>query len=85
MKKNDSLGGLVAYTRVYAVEYLTQNGIDASVQIPDRFPDVFVTGEIRRNIFLTVKEALHNVVKHAKADRVNINICIEGNIVITDF
>ena len=26
-KKNDSFGGLVAYTRVYAVEYLAQNGI----------------------------------------------------------
>lgn len=81
-EKNDSVGNLVAYTRLYAAEYLAQNEITGNVQIPESFPDVFVTGEIRRNIFLTVKEALHNVVKHAQADRVDINISVGSNIVI---
>ena len=39
---------------------------------------MFVSGEFRRNIYLTVKEALHNIVKHSQANKVNI--CVEtGN------
>jgi signal transduction histidine kinase len=82
-EKNDSVSSLVAYTRSYAAEYLTQNGIAVSIQTPETYPDVFVTGEIRRNIFLTVKEALHNLVKHAQADNVKIDISVERNILIT--
>ena len=81
-EKYDSVSGLVAYTRAYAVEYLTQNGIISHVQIPETFPDHFIAGETRNNIFLTVKEALHNVTKHAKAENVSIKVSAEKNIVI---
>jgi len=81
-EKYDSVSGLVAYTRAYAVDYLNHHEIDCNVQIPETFPDHFITGETRRNIFLTVKEALHNVAKHAKARNVNISVSAEKNIVI---
>ncbi len=82
-EKNDTLSDLLAYTRAYATEYLMQNGIALSVQLPDVFPEKFVTGEFRRNIFLTVKEALHNVVKHAAATRVSMDIRIGQQLAIT--
>jgi len=56
------------------LEYLSQNGIDCKAKIPDNIPSIFVSGEFRRNIFLTVKEALHNVVKHSQATEVVLNI-----------
>ena len=71
-EKNDSVSDLLAYTRAYAVEYLSQNGIRCNLEMPEQFPSVFVSGEFRRNIFLSVKEILHNVVKHANADRVSM-------------
>ena len=56
-EKNDSLSDLLSYTRSYTVEYLSQNGIHCARSIlPKSFPATFVTGEFRRNIFLTVKE-----------------------------
>lgn len=73
-EKNDSLSDLLSYTRSYAVEYLSQNGIDCRVSLPEDLPSSFVSGEFRRNIFLAVKEILHNVVKHAQANRVDISI-----------
>jgi signal transduction histidine kinase len=73
-EKNDSLSDLLAYTRSYAVEYLSQNGIQCTVTAPDQFPQLFVSGEFRRNMYLAVKEALHNVVKHAQAKQVSIHI-----------
>jgi signal transduction histidine kinase/ligand-binding sensor domain-containing protein len=73
-EKNDTLSDLLSYTRAYAMEYLSQNGISYKTEIPDNLPPVFVSGEFRRNVFLTIKEALHNVVKHSQATEVTLNI-----------
>jgi len=82
-EKNDSLNDLLSYTRSYAVEYLMQNGIRCTVEMADEFPTVFVTGEFRRNIYLAVKEALHNVVKHAAAGQVCISFRVHRQLEIT--
>jgi signal transduction histidine kinase len=79
-QKNDTLSDLLSYTRAYAVEYLTQHGIECKVQIPDQFPQIFLRGEFRRNIYLTFKEALHNIVKHAQASRVTIRIIVNHSL-----
>jgi signal transduction histidine kinase len=82
-EKNDSLTDLLSYTRSYIVEYLSQNGIHCTVDSPESLPAGFVSGEIRRNIFLTVKEALHNIVKHSQADNAWISIKPGENLIIT--
>ncbi|HMK25708.1 MAG TPA: ATP-binding protein [Chitinophagaceae bacterium] len=82
-EKNDSLSDLLSYTRSYAVEYLTQNGIQCRVMIPDDFPPILVSGEFRRNIYLVVKEALHNIVKYAQATLVTINIETDKKLIVT--
>ena len=81
-EKNDSLSDLLSYTRVYAVEYLSQNGIGCTVNAPEQFSSAFVSGEFRRNIYLTVKEALHNVVKHSRASAVTIEINTGRELVV---
>ena len=75
-ERNDSLSDLLSYTRSYAVEYLLQAGIDASVDAPDELPLCHVGGEYRRNVYLTIKEALHNIIKHARAEHVVIRMAI---------
>jgi signal transduction histidine kinase len=82
-ERNDSLSDLISYSRSYAVEYLSQSGIECNVEIPDNFPTVFVSGEFRRNIYLTLKEALHNVVKHAQAGHLKITISVNHYLAIT--
>ena len=82
-EKNDSLSDLLSYTRSYAVEYLTQNGIQCQVMIPDDFPGILVSGDFRRNFYLVVKEALHNIVKHAQATWVTISIETGKKLMIT--
>jgi ligand-binding sensor domain-containing protein len=82
-EKNDSLNDLVAFTRAYCIEYLMQNGITCKVQMPEHFIDCFVSGEFRRNVFLSVKEILHNIVKHAAASQVVISIEIGERLAIS--
>jgi signal transduction histidine kinase len=81
-EKNDSLSDLLSYTRVYTMEYLSQNGIKCIIETPDQFPVSFVSGEFRRNVYLTVKEALHNIVKHARATEVTLTIHINHHLSI---
>ena len=42
-----------------------------------------MSGIKRRNIFLTVKEALNNIVKHAKATKVEIMVELNGHLRIS--
>ncbi|MEO6132857.1 MAG: histidine kinase [Saprospiraceae bacterium] len=81
-EKNDSMSDLIAYTRAYAVEYLSENGLKNRVTMPEDFTDVIVSGEFRRNIYLSVKEVLHNIIKHAQAAQVTINFEIANELVI---
>jgi signal transduction histidine kinase/ligand-binding sensor domain-containing protein len=71
--KNDTLDNLVAHLRRYAVKYLNLAQINCKFNAPDVIPAHHLTAEVRRNLFLVVKEALHNVVKHSRASEVSIN------------
>ena len=79
-ERNDSLSDLLTYTRAYAMEYLSQNGIQCKVEIPSYTESYFLSGEFRRNIFLSVKEILHNIVKHSQASGVDMVIETENTL-----
>ncbi len=82
--KNDSLDNLIAYIRRYAVKTLEVAGIKVSFASPENIPPYPMSAEARRNIFLVVKEALHNTVKHSKATSVDVKIVLtEGRLSIT--
>ena len=85
-QRNDSLNDLLSYIRVYTVDFLSNHGKTFSFDEIEEYPEIFITGEVRRNIFLSVKEALHNVVKHADATNVDIKVSTgkELSILIQD-
>jgi len=74
---NDSLGNMVAYIRSYSLEYFEDSGINCRISLPENLPNIVVSGEIRRNVFLVIKEALNNVLKHSKATDVSITLLKE--------
>ncbi|HCL83750.1 MAG TPA: hypothetical protein DIC22_07240 [Chitinophagaceae bacterium] len=82
-EKNDSLGDLLVYIRSYAKEYCEEHEIRCGIRLPDHIPDVFVSGEVRRNVFLTIKESLHNIVKHANAREARIEFSINSGLFVT--
>lgn len=78
---NDSFGNMVAYIRSYAIEYFENTGINCTVNIAADLPDIAVNGAIRRNVFLVVKEALNNVLKHSKATEVILMLKKEHTVI----
>ncbi len=79
---NDSLANLIAYMRSFAADFLEHAHISHQFFIPEVIPDIKLSGGTRRNIYLAVKESLHNVVKHAKATEVMIEVKMHKNMTI---
>lgn len=77
---NDSLENMIAYIRSYALEYFENTGIDCKINLPAKIQFAEVNGTIRRNVFLVVKEALNNVLKHSGATNVEITLTNEGKV-----
>jgi len=80
--ENDTLESLINYIRYYTYDYLDIHQLDCQFQVAPNLPTVIITGKKRRNIVLTTKEVLHNIVKHAKAFTVQIQIEIKNNQLI---
>jgi len=69
--QNDSLENLLAYMREQAQEYFEPfENIDFGIRFPSEVPLLRLSNEQRRNLFLVVKEALHNALKHSGAETI---------------
>ncbi len=84
--ENDSLNSLITYLQKQTRQMMEHYPATFSFNISDTIPDVKINGEARRQIYLSLKEALHNVIKHSGADKVELNIACDDklNISITD-
>jgi signal transduction histidine kinase len=78
--ENDHLDSLVTYICKVANQMCIQAGLKCRLQIPDLPGDTPVTSGIRHNLVMIMKEAIHNVIKHAEATEVNISIGLEAQL-----
>ncbi|WP_298152663.1 7TM diverse intracellular signaling domain-containing protein [Flavobacterium sp.] len=85
-EENNTLEDLTSYIRAFASEYFESNHIALRFLIGDMPEGIVVNGTDRRNIFLSVKECCHNIVKHAAATQASMHIEYTGflSIVIAD-
>jgi signal transduction histidine kinase len=74
---NDTLEGLANYSCKYAQEYAALAGLPCRVDFPAQLPATIIPPEVRHNVFLAFKEAVHNVVKHAHASEAWIRLRLE--------
>ena len=72
--KHDTLDSLVAYLGRFAQTFLNTAGIRCRLDVPMNPPAWALTAEVRHNVFLAFKEALNNVVKHARASEVRVSL-----------
>jgi signal transduction histidine kinase len=72
--RNDSLPHLIDYIGQFAIEFLAHADIRCRVDFPDRPVQWAVSPEVRHNLFLTVKEALNNVIRHSGANEVWLRV-----------
>jgi signal transduction histidine kinase len=72
--KNDHLDSLVIYTSQMADQMCAAANLKCRFEIPDLPDEILVTSPIRHHVILAVKEAIHNVIKHAHATELKLRI-----------
>lgn len=72
--KNDSLPRLASYLCDYAREFLRGANVGCRIDMNQSMPPMAVTAQQRHNLFMAVKEALNNAVKHSGAGEVWLRI-----------
>jgi signal transduction histidine kinase/ligand-binding sensor domain-containing protein len=85
--RNDTLADLVHYLCRYAEDYFDGSSVQCGFDLPPEIPAVVLPTEVRQQVFLAGKEALNNVLKHAKAGRVRVQLALsagEFKIIIAD-
>jgi signal transduction histidine kinase len=75
--EHDTLAELLIRIRDLASATCTASRIQYEIQLPETIPDIHLSDEIRKSLFLIFKEALNNIFKHARATNVTITAQIE--------
>ena len=76
------LGQLLARMRDHAQEVLPPAGLDVRFLVPATLPAPELAPALLHNLYLIYKEALHNVVKHAQATTVTVQLAITAGLTL---
>ncbi|MCL5098500.1 MAG: ATP-binding protein [Candidatus Omnitrophica bacterium] len=78
--ENDHVESLVSYVSRFSRDYLQLANISFRLDCPVQFPHVVMATEMRHNLFLAVREAVHNAVKHSGASTVVLRFALDENL-----
>jgi signal transduction histidine kinase/ligand-binding sensor domain-containing protein len=76
--RNDTLAHLLDYAGQFAVDYLRTIGIRCRLDFPTDVPSRELSTDLRHNLFLVIKESLHNIFKHANATEVWLRAVVDA-------
>jgi signal transduction histidine kinase len=80
---NDGSQSLTEYFFEYAQKLLSRAGIRCRLRVGPSMMAVVLNAEIRHGLFHPFKEALNNIIRHAKATEVQITLSVvDGNLSI---
>jgi ligand-binding sensor domain-containing protein/signal transduction histidine kinase len=73
---NDTLENLANYIFQHAQDYFQNTNVRCRLDMPAQLPDRPISTDMRHNLFMAVKEALNNVLKHSGATEVRITLAV---------
>jgi Signal transduction histidine kinase len=72
--QNDTVGNFIEYTSFYVKRFLDKTSIASKFDSNILEKETTLSVKARRNLFLLVKEAVHNVYKHSQANKIEIQL-----------
>src|SRR5207249_11558451 len=79
--RNDTLADMIDYLGEFVVQSVRAAGIRCELSLPDHPPTLAVPSEVRHNLFLAVKEAVNNSLRHALANKVALKISLQAQMI----
>ena len=80
--RNDTLPDVIDYLAQFVMESLRAADIRCQLDLPDHPPEMNIPSEVRHSLFLAVKEAVNNVIRHAQASSVSLAIALAGDTMV---
>jgi ligand-binding sensor domain-containing protein/signal transduction histidine kinase len=77
--KNDNLSQFVEYVCRFADEWFENSPVRCWQEVPTVLPKVPLRAEVRHNVFLAIKEAFNNVLKHSGATEVWLRLTLQDS------
>jgi len=74
--RNDTLADLINYLCRHGEEFFEGSPTQCVFDFPTVIPPVMLPTDVRHQVFLAAKEVLNNVLKHAKASKVSIQLIL---------
>ncbi len=78
--ENDNLDALASYLCQMSNQLCSQAQLRCRLEVPDTPPSIPLSSQVRHNLIMAVKEAVHNIIKHAHATEVRIRIAFEASL-----
>jgi signal transduction histidine kinase len=76
---NDTVKRFVNYLTQCTAQFLDAAGLRVRFDIPEAMPSTALPGKARHCLFLAVREALNNAIRHAQADLIRLDIRAENS------
>ena len=80
---NDTLDRFVSYLTQTTEQFTDAAGLAVRFDVPARLPAVPLPGPIRHDLFLIVREAVNNAVKHAQCHLIRLSVQLDRNNLLT--
>jgi ligand-binding sensor domain-containing protein/signal transduction histidine kinase len=81
--KNDNLSRFAEYVSRFADEYFENSNIRCWQEVPTDLPNLPLRSNVRHNVFLAIKEAFTNILKHSGATEVWLRLTLkDGEVTI---
>jgi signal transduction histidine kinase len=75
--KNDNLASFAEYVSRFSDEFFEYTNIRCRQEVPATFPTLPLRADVRHNVFLAVREAFNNALKHSKCTEVWLRIKLD--------
>lgn len=78
-RKNETVEKSLVFICKSAQDFLRLAGVPCRIESPDVLPTTYFSSAARHNLFLATREAVNNVIKHARATEVWLRLTLEGD------
>ncbi len=80
----DQLDSMVMYFKAYCGELFEDSSIAFSFKVNGALPSIAVSPETRRNLFLVLKEACNNAMKHSAATKIETTFEYKNGVILLE-
>ncbi|RYD17697.1 MAG: hypothetical protein EOP88_25220, partial [Verrucomicrobiaceae bacterium] len=81
---HDNLNELALRLTLHAEEVFHESGVRYRFDIPDTLPPVPISSDFRHHVSMAVREALHNILKHAGPCDVTLTVAFDNSVLAID-